>query len=231
MAKDSADVFWKTLAVIAVTCLVVLTAIVVRRQFSGSSNESLQSEQAALRPPEPVDDWPRVAGAGHRIGPPNAPVTIVVFSDFECPYCARFATQIFPQLQSRFPDQLALVFRHWPLRRHASAYPAARAAECAAVQGRFEAFHNLLFSQQHLLPIKPFRQFAFEAGLKDLAAFDACTNSNAPVAAIEADITEVRRLGATGTPTLVINGLLVRAPYSGAILASHIQSALDRTSR
>jgi protein-disulfide isomerase len=124
---------------------------------------------------------------------------------------------------------VALLYRHWPLPNHRFAFPAARASECAAKQGRFEAFHDVLFAQQDSLPAKSFAQFAREAGDPNLAAFERCASSQQPVVAIERDLAEARRIGGTGTATIVINGMLIRAPYSDGSLAAQVQKALDRT--
>jgi protein-disulfide isomerase len=229
--------WWLTLAVVTASCIVVNTAILVRNTFwPGSVTVEIPvgpslAMPAGPPPPQPpveVDDWKRVAGGGHRMGPADAAVTIVEFSDFECPACRRFASETFPALQQRFPGQLALVYRHYPLRSHAAALPAARAAECAASQGRFEAFHDVLFAQVDSLRGLAFRWLAGQAGVADLDAFDRCAKSTARVSAIEADLAEVRRIGGQGTPTLVVNGMLIRPPYSPAALSGHIQAALTR---
>jgi protein-disulfide isomerase len=155
-----------------------------------------------------LEDWQDLAGVGHRIGPEDAELTLVVFSDFECPACANFVTETYPEIQERYPGRTALVYRHWPLRQHRLAYPAARASECAAAQGRFVQFHDLLFSRPNELGITPFREFAADAGVSDLSAFDACFAKTEPVPSIEKDMEEAKRVGGTGTPTVIVNGWL-----------------------
>ena len=163
MRKRSNEIVWQVLASVAVLCLVVLTAAVAKREFFEPPPAPVGVSAATMpdpTPPVPVRDWERVASGGHRMGHVNAPVTIVEFADFQCPACRRFATEIFPMLQAQFGDQMALVFRHWPLPNHPYSYDAARAAECAAAQGRLEAFHDLVFSQRDSLEVEPFRRFA-----------------------------------------------------------------------
>lgn len=173
-------------------------------------------------PPELVDGetWDQLVSVGHRIGPDVAGVTVVVFSDFECPMCAEFATRTYPDFRDHHDGQTALVYRHWPLTNHRFSYPAARAAECAAVQGRFEQIHDLLYAEQRLFGLKSFEDFAVEVGVANLADFTACIEDQQPSPAIERDIDMVRSLGGTGTPTVVVNGWLLRGGVSPALLDS-----------
>jgi len=134
--------------------------------------------------------------------------------------------QELPRLRQKFPGMIALVYRHWPLSRHRFAYQAARAAECAAEQGRFEAFHDVVYAQQDSLGLKVFGEMAAEAGVPDLGLFEVCTSSTDPVPSIEADIAKVIELGGIGTPTLLMNGLLLRGPIRSHILDSIAEAAL-----
>ena len=225
---------WQVIALAGLCCLIVMTGLLVRREFfvmPAAEAAPFLAPDRTMQPPVPVDDWARVSAAGHRIGPHDAPVTIVEFSDFECPFCARFATETFPALQARFPGQVALLYRHWPLPNHRMAYPAARAAECAAAQDRFQALHDVLFAQRESLQERPLADFARDAGVPDLPSFERCIEETGSVAAIERDIAEARRIGGRGTPTLVINGMLMRAPYSDGMLARQIQAALEEAGR
>jgi protein-disulfide isomerase len=230
MAQQRNDLIRRILAIVAVLCLVIMTVVVVRRKFFDAGDYQIVyvNGGAPRQSLAPVDAWKRVAGAGHRIGPQSAPVTVVEFSDFEGPACARYANETLPEIKKRFPDQVSVLFRHWPLRRHRLAYSAARAAECAAEQGRFEEFHNILFAGRDSLHTKPLADFARDAGVKDLSAFERCASSSEQLPAVEADIAEAIRLGGTGTPIIVINGLMIRPPYSTSILIEHIRVALSR---
>lgn len=204
-------------------CVLVMTTLSVRSHFGGVP---LQSPDR--RPPRLLDEdtWAKVAESGHRIGPSSAVVTVVVFSDFECPMCAEFATRTYPDFRDRYEGRTSLVYRHWPLTSHRFSYPAARAAECAAAQGRFEAFHDRLYAEQRLLGLKSFEEFAKDADMPDLGGFGGCLADEAPVRAIERDVEMVNALAGTGTPTVVINGWLLRGGVSPIVLDSIAQQFL-----
>jgi protein-disulfide isomerase len=192
---------------VAVICTIIMTGVTLNRQFGpGSQRPTGRSSQ----PPVRVDNWDALVRDGRRFGPDTAGIKMVVFADFECPGCAGFATVTYPDFEARYRGQVSLVYRHWPLTKHKLAYAAARAAECAGAQGRFKELHDTLYAQQQRIGMKSFRQFATEAGVKDLRSFDACTNSDAPVHEIDRDIAAARSIGGTGTPTVLVNGWLFR---------------------
>jgi protein-disulfide isomerase len=156
-----------------------------------------------------------IATAGHPArGPAAAPVTIVEFSDFECPFCGG----LFPTLntlQKNYPDRVRIVYRQFPLRNiHPRAEKAAEAALCANEQGRFWEMHDSLFGHQDDLGIDALKARAAELKL-NTAAFNACLDSGKQAAAINADIADGMKAGVTGTPTLFINGRKVvgNQPY------------------
>ena len=235
MKRWSSEVIWQMLVGIAVACLTLITAVVVRREFVVSDtsvrvgSQAEASSRAAPRtvePPVPIEDWERVSRTGHRIGPKDAKLTIVVFSDFECPFCAKFATQVLPALQKTFPGDVAMLFRHWPLPNHKWAYSAARASECAASQGRFPQFHDALFASQKAIGTTTFVDFARKAGVPNIVQFEKCVGSNAPLISVDTDVAEAKRIGGKGTPTIVINGLRLRPPYSPEAISEYIRKAL-----
>jgi len=186
----------------AVICAALTTGLVVRRELAPRP----ASPFAAKPPPVLVDSQGQLARTGHRLGPKTAQLEIVVFSDMECPACGWFATIAYPQLAKRYGDRIALVYRHYPLAGHRNAYAGAVAAECAAAQGRFEAFHDVVYDQQKLLGLKTFAQFASESGIANIPAFEACMKDTTMAAIIDTDVREAHRIGATGTPTIVVNG-------------------------
>jgi protein-disulfide isomerase len=157
------------------------------------------------------------------MGPVDAKVVVVEFADFECPVCRTFmSTTMVPFLRDH-PDEAALVFRHWPLSYHRFAYPAARASECAAAQGRFVTYHDLLYEYQDSLGLKPFREMAQEAGVLELAQFDECIARTEQVTRIEDDIAEAQTRGGSGTPTIFVNGYR----YLGMPTRQQLDSILD----
>jgi protein-disulfide isomerase len=141
-------------------------------------------------------------------GSPKAPVTIVEFSDFLCPFCKR----VLPTLDSitqRYGDRVRLVFRDYPIDAiHPGASKAHVAARCANEQGKFWAFHDLLFDKAPRASDADVKGFARQLGM-DASAFDACLASGKYEAAIRKDIEDGSRLGVTGTPAFFINGRLV----------------------
>ncbi len=143
-------------------------------------------------------------------GNPNAPVTIVEFSDFECPYCQAFYQNTLPRIQQKYINSglVKLVYRDYPLSGHAGAEPAAIAAECAREQGgddMYYNYHDAIFDKGGSMTGELLRSFA--AGLNlDLGAFDACVGSGKYTAEVQADLQQAYAIGVRGTPAFVING-------------------------
>jgi len=186
------------LMVVAVACAVVTTGLVVRRELFLPST-------AGPRAIRDVEDWQKYLTHGRVVGDSQAPVKIIEFVDFQCPFCRTFALETWPALQQEFKDQVVLVVRHWPLSGHRHAKSAARAAECAAAQGRFEEFHNLLFEQQDSIGGKPFSRFAAESRVSDLKAFEACASDTRPIDAIDLTSQAANEIGFSGTPSALVN--------------------------
>jgi protein-disulfide isomerase len=141
------------------------------------------------------------------VGPPAAPVHIVVFTDFECPYCFE-AEQTLAHLREKYGDRVALYYLNYPLPNHVYARPAAVAAMCAAAQGRYAEFHDFLFAHQQELAHANYAEWAAAAGL-DRAAFEACEASGAADQRVDQDIREGIAAGVAATPTFLVNGRLV----------------------
>ncbi len=146
-----------------------------------------------------------VASAGHpSAGSLSAPVTIIEFSDFQCPFC-RAAENSLKQVRQKYRDQVKLVYMDFPLSFHAHAMDAARAARCAADQDKFWQFHDALFLDQKKLNPDDLTQTAVKVGL-DRVKFNSCLASGLHDAGIRKDLAEGNSLGVTGTPTFFING-------------------------
>ena len=169
-----------------------------------------------------------VATAGHPSrGPADAVVTIVEFSDFECPFCGA----LFPALKAlekSYPDTVRLVYRQFPLTSiHPYAQKAGEASLCALEQGRFWEMHDSLFGFQEDLRVESLKQRAAELNL-DVAAFNACLDSGSQAARIKKDMEEGAKAGVSGTPTLFVNGrvLLGNQPAElRAMIEDEIQRA------
>jgi len=173
-----------------------------------------------------IPEWRDYAAVGRRIGPPTALVTIVDFSDFQCPYCLR-AWEDLRQMREQYPEKIALVFRHFPLPMHRLAADAARASECAGQQGAFESYQQALFSSQGLIESRSFAEFALTAGISNTNLFEVCMDDRATLTTVERDEAAGKKLGVVGTPTLLINDLeLIGYPGSDE-LRGMIRSELD----
>jgi protein-disulfide isomerase len=156
-------------------------------------------------------------------GTANASVTIVEFTDFECPSCAR-QHPVLERIVSEFGDRVRLVVRDFPLSQHANARKAAEAAEAAREQGKYWEYAAVLFRNQSALGVDKLRQYATEVGL-DRAKFDASLDSGKFAEKVQRDVIDGHKLGVNGTPTLYINGKRV-SDHSYETLKSTIESAL-----
>jgi protein-disulfide isomerase len=142
------------------------------------------------------------------VGPPSAPVHIVVFTDFECPFCFE-AEQTLSHIREKYGDRVALYYLNYPLPNHVYARPAAVAAMCAAAQGRYAAYHDYLFAHQQDLAHADYAAWAAAAGL-DRAAFETCRSSGDADRRVDQDIREGIAAGVAATPTFLVNGRLVQ---------------------
>jgi predicted DsbA family dithiol-disulfide isomerase len=164
----------------------------------------------------------QVAPVGPARGPEDAPVTIVEFSDFNCPYCQR-VTSTLETLRLRYPEQVRLVYRHFPLDMHPRARPLAEAAVCVDEQGAFWEFHDRVFETGAPLADDAIRALAGSLDV-DLDAFDACLESGRAAAVVEQDLRDGAALGVTGTPAFFVNGIRL----SGAQPAEAFERLIDR---
>ena len=141
-----------------------------------------------------------------QIGDDNAKVTIIEFSDFQCPYCGRFYEQSEKQIITDYVDtgKVKFVYRDFPLDSiHPNARPAANAAECVNEQGKFWEFHDKLFSNQDALSTDNYKKWASELGL-DMTRFNSCLNSSKYDSEITKDFQDGAAAGVQGTPTIYI---------------------------
>jgi protein-disulfide isomerase len=152
------------------------------------------------------------------LGSADAPVTIIEFTDLQCPYCARFARDTFPELRRRYVDtgKVHFVSRDLPLSFHPYALPAAVAARCAGEQGRFWEYREALFRGQSRLADAPYDELARRFGL-DVPRFAACRNEPAMLARVEDDAAVAAHNGISSTPTFVV-GRVVGGQFHGEIL-------------
>lgn len=141
------------------------------------------------------------------IGPKDAPIVIVEFSDFQCPYCKQFFDKTYKQLLAAYPEKIRFVFRHLPLTSiHPEAYPAAEASMCANEQNSFWEFHDKVFENQDKLGRELYLQIASDLNL-DMPAFEDCIITGKFKAFVQQDSDYAVNLGIQSTPTFFINGL------------------------
>ena len=174
---------------------------VARATLVGELRDKAGSVRVFLDPPRQTIE---LAAHDPAKGPDNAPVTIVEFSDYQCPYCGR-VTPTLDKLMAAYPDKIRLVFKDFPLPNHSDAPKASEAAHCAQEQGKYWEMHDRLFAHQSQLAVPALKEHAATIGL-DQAAFDQCLDSGKHADGILADMEAGRELGVASTPTLYING-------------------------
>jgi len=163
-----------------------------------------------------------------RVGSPGAPVQLVVFEDFQCPFCRRTAA-VLPDVLETFDDEVSLVFKHFPLRQHEHARAAALAATAAKQQGKFWEMHDALFEHQASLDDDRIREIAADIGL-DMEQFERDIESPKIVAIVDEDIEDGRRAELPGTPTIYINGRDIGDDLSANRLERRIALELELVS-
>jgi protein-disulfide isomerase len=153
----------------------------------------------------------------HRRGPEDAPITLLEYGDFECPYCAR-AHIIINDLLKSAGREVRFIFRHFPLTQvHPHALLAAQAAEASGVQGRFWDMHDALYENQDALDLDDIIGYAAQLGL-DLESFNAALENESIPEHIKSDFRGGVRSGVGGTPSFFINGLKYEGPWDGGAL-------------
>jgi protein-disulfide isomerase len=144
----------------------------------------------------------------HALGPDDAPITLIEFSDYQCPFCRRWQQEVYQPLLAAYPGKIKLVYRNLPLTSiHPDAFPAAEAAMCAGDQNAYWQYHDKLFTGESL-GTEVYKQYAQDLGL-DLTAFEDCITNHKFQKAIEDDSNFALNLGVRSTPTFFINGLAI----------------------
>lgn len=208
---------WSTILVAVVALGFVVIGFAERRQTT------LRTRDQTVR------DWEQYGLDGSRIGPANAAVVVVEFGDYECPFCRRFDEAVHKLLRA-YPQDVAFVYRHYPLAYHAHAYQAARWAECAGAQSRFSEAHRLLFAWEDLETLDV-NVLAGQLALPDSASFVRCALDASPVARIETDRAAGEKLGVRATPTVLVNDLRLAGTPDSARLFDAVRDALSRPRR
>jgi protein-disulfide isomerase len=192
-----------------------------RGQFEAREKffEGLSAKYKVERKLEPLRA--EVAPTGPAKGPANAPVTIVEFSDFQCPFCSRIVPTL-EQVKAKYGDKVRIVFRQFPLGMHPQAQKAAEASLCANEQGKFWEFHDFMFQNQQQLAVESLKAKAKELGL-NADSFNSCLDSGKFASKITEDQEAGSAAGVSGTPALFINGRFI----NGAVPLEQITEVID----
>ena len=161
----------------------------------------------------------------HVRGSENATVTIIEFSDFQCPACG-MAEPIVEQVLEAYPTQVKLIYKDFPLPMHSYAQKASEAAECAGEQGKYWEMHDVLFANQDALKISDLKSYAADLGL-NTTVFNACLDSGATAGDVKADLKEGQSRKITGTPSFFINGQEMVGAYPFETWKSTIDGLLN----
>lgn len=208
--------------------LLIVAAFFVGRYTQKDQSQIAQNNQqpAQLAPGEEEttvltdEDWQIIITGGAAVkGDVDAKITIVEFSEYQCPFCKRYIDESYGLIMEDYGDQIHYILRDFPLPFHANAQPAALAARCAGDQGKYWEMHDLLFEKQAIWSEKEdittdLTAYANQIGLNQ-SAFSSCLSSEKFAQAIDDDVSLGQKVGVSGTPTFFINGqMLVGAlPY------------------
>ncbi len=223
--------------------LLVLILIVLIGVFAQlwtlNANVTGATAGTATGTPSPAPPQQAVAPAGApgvdddpSLGNANAPVTVIEFSDFQCPFCTRWHTDSWAQLKSEYVDtgKVRFVYRDFPLSFHLQAQKAAEAAECADDQGKFWPYHDLLFENSNGdgtgLQIADLKKYAADLGL-NAATFNSCLDSGKYASEVSKDLSDGAAGGVGGTPTFFVNGNAVVGAVPYGTLKAAIDAALS----
>jgi protein-disulfide isomerase len=182
--------------------VLVIGGLLVRREFFPPRPQ--EARRATVK------EWRQFGETGLWLHDrPEAPVQIVVFSDFQCPFCARLVPRL-DSVSAEFQDTIGIRFRQFPLDGiHPYARTAARAALCAAEQGKFHELHDAMFAHQDEIGVLSWGAWAARVAIPDTAALVRCMTRPDVETRVADDVTAGNRLELTGTPTLLINNQLV----------------------
>lgn len=215
--------------VIVGSVIATLVIIIGAVAFFGSSPTPPDGTE-----PQAIPDELLIRDASYNVqGPTTAPVTIVEFSDLQCPACKAFSP-VLKGLLDKYPEDVRLIYRHFPLPQHPLARPAALATEAAGQQGKFWEYHDMVFENQESLSDSSWEEFATQLEL-NITQFNEYRNSDEAQNTLQTDLGVARQVGVTGTPTIFLNGYKVEsrniqdisAVIDGIIAQSGGQPATD----
>lgn len=215
------------LTIVLVACALFVSALVVRQELLFRPTTPFQQPVPEAEQVLPDSLWEAISEYQTALGPRSAPVRLVEFYDYECPFCLALHP-VLDSIRTRYPDDVALIFRHFPLSYHPGAYTAALAAECAHEQSDFKALHDVLFAHQKLLSTTSvnWTLLASDAGISDVKGFHTCVTKRHTAHRVHTDTLLAHQVGIDGIPTVVVNGEMYSGVLSTDELDAIIQQAL-----
>ena len=227
--KDSSN--GATLVASAILAVGIIFSGVYYTTHNGGAGLNQQNNPSGVAAQKPIIDASKLPDDDAVLGNPNAPVTIVEFSDFQCPYCGKFWKETYPQIKSQYIDtgKVKLVYRDFPLSIHEMAQTYAEASECAHEQGKFWEMHDRIFGDQQtgstLITSDGLKKIAKEIGLKE-TQLNACLDTHKYTEEVKKDGSDGEVAGVTGTPTFFINGKIEVGALPFSALQKDIEAAL-----
>jgi protein-disulfide isomerase len=210
----------RVLNIALVVAAVAMAGVMVRREIIGASKPARGSPSAYR------NDWPTFTKEGRLVaGSTRSPVQIVEFLDLACPACRLYQPGTLATIRQRYGDSVAITVIHYPLPMHRFAVPAAHASECAAKQGRFSSFVDVALAKQDSFGLKPWPEYAAEAGVGDSTAYSRCLAQGSS-SLVDDGVTLAARLGVKGTPTILVNGWEFSSPPGEQALRDEIDAIL-----
>src|SRR3989338_3918479 len=222
--QKSGDLFWK----VATVVLIVILAVVAFKGSFGTAPTGGAVVPTGGEPTPTVIDMEGLLDDDEVRGDEDAPVTIIEWSDFECPFCARFYTDTLPSIEQEYikTRKVKLIYRDFPLSFHPNAQKAAEAAECAGEQGKYWEMHDMLFEQGVQGGVTGFKQYAKNLGL-NTAKFDTCLDTGTMAAEVRADMADGSSAGIQGTPGFLVNGKLISEAQPFTVFKQVIDAELN----
>ena len=225
---------WKGISgMLGVLLLISLISLFFTGGFGGEKSSGAAAPAAVAPKPSiqiAAGDMEALADDDPFLGDENAPVTMVEFSDYECPFCARFYSQTLNQIKSRYVDtgKVKFVYRDFPLSFHPQAEPAAIAANCAGMQGKYFEFHDKIFDNGGAAGKgrADYKRWAQELSL-DIATWESCLNDPQQKLEIQKDMRDGAAVGIRGTPGFIINGQLISGAQPFSVFEQIIEAQLN----
>jgi len=209
--------FWKSskLTILLSFVFVIILLFIVKREIASLENY----KQLKLGY---IENWEEIFDGPRDIGTKSYPLQLIIFYDYECPYCSSFEESIKSALKE-FKNKLAVTYQHRLLPNHERALSAAIAAECAGLQNKFLPFHELLFERTLDIYNVNFQEIAKESGVRNLEKFSSCMEEMKTLKVIDREVSRADSLGINETPYFLINGSRFKSAIDSSTL-NHLLS-------